>query len=155
MELWDFDEKNVDNELMRQLISGELTEEQAKLLDKNTLEKIVSLPVFGETKGYKTYREQAFEAFFNADEIGYEGTKTEVLVQGVIDLLAVKGDEAIIIDYKASKRDAETLLKKYGTQLSLYKKAVEKSLKLKVKKCMLLNVFTGETIEICSIKSSR
>ena len=68
---------------MRQLISGELTEEQAKLLDKNTLEKIVSLPVFGETKGYKTYREQAFEAFFNADEIGYEGTKTEVLVQKI------------------------------------------------------------------------
>ena len=155
LELWDFNEKNVDNELIRQLASGELTEEQAKLLDKNTLEKIVSLPVFGETKGYKTYREQAFEAFFNADEIGYEGAKTEVLVQGVIDLLAVKGDEAIIIDYKASKRDAETLLKKYGTQLSLYKKAVEKSLKLKVKKCMLLNVFTGETIEICSIKSSR
>ena len=117
-------------------------------MNKNTLNKIVSLPVFDEMKGYKTYREQTFEAFFNADEIGYEGTKTEVLVQGVIDLLAIKNDEAIIIDYKASKRNAETLLKKYGTQLSLYKKAVEKSLRIKVRKCMLLNVFTGELIEV-------
>ena len=148
LELWNFDEKNADNELIRQLSSGELTEEQAKLLNKNTLNKIVSLPVFDEMKGYKTYIEQTFEAFFNADEIGYEGTKTEVLVQGVIDLLAIKNDEAIIIDYKASKRNAETLLKKYGTQLSLYKKAVEKSLRIKVRKCMLLNVFTGELIEV-------
>ncbi len=148
LELWNFDEKSADNELIRQLSSGELTEEQAKLLDKNTLKKIVSLHVFDEMKGYKTYREQAFEAFFNADEIGYEGTKTEVLVQGVIDLLAIKNGEAIIIDYKASKRNADVLLKKYGTQLSLYKKAVEKSLRIKVKKSMLLNVFTGELIEI-------
>lgn len=147
LELWNFEEKNADNELIRQLISGELTEKQAELLDKNTLKKIVSLPIFGEMKEWKTYREQPFEAFFNADEIGYDGTKTEVLVQGVIDLLAIKDGEAIIIDYKVSKRDAETLLKKYGTQLSLYKRAVERSLKLKVKKCMLLNVFTGELIE--------
>lgn len=148
LENLDFNAKSVDNELIRQLSQGVLLPEQAKLLDKNTLKKIVNSGVFARLDGYKIYREQPFVAGFSAKEVGYEKAEGEILVQGIIDLLAVKGDEAIILDYKATGKSREEMLGKYKTQLEIYKKAVEKVMKLKVKKTILFNVFTCETVEV-------
>lgn len=143
----DFNEKSADNEFIRQLSQGDLSEKEAKLLDKNVLQRVMDCKLFGELKGYEIYREQPFTANYSAREVGYDSSG-EILVQGVIDLLAIKGDEAIIIDYKASMKNAEHIAETYRTQLLLYKKAVERVLKLKVKKAVILNLFTLETIEI-------
>lgn len=148
LESLDFNAKSVDNELIRQLSQGVLLPEQAKLLDKNTLQKIVNSGVFARLDGYKIYREQPFVAGFSAKDVGYEKAEGEILVQGIIDLLAVKGDEAIILDYKATGKSREEMLGKYKMQLEIYKKAVEKVMKLKVKKTILFNVFTCETVEV-------
>ena len=148
LENLDFNAKSADNELIRQLSQGILLPEQAKLLDKNTLQKIVNSGVFARLDGYKIYREQPFVAGFSAKDVGYEKAEGEILVQGIIDLLAVKGDEAIILDYKATGKSREEMLGKYKTQLGIYKKAVEKVMKLKVKKTILFNVFTCETVEV-------
>lgn len=148
LENLDFNAKSADNELIRQLSQGVLLPEQAKLLDKNTLQKIVSSGIFARLDGYKIYREQPFVAGFSAKDVGYEKAEGEILVQGIIDLLAVKGDEAIILDYKATGKSREEMLGKYKTQLEIYKKAVEKVMKLKVKKTILFNVFTCETVEV-------
>lgn len=148
LENLDFNAKSADNELIRQLSQGVLLSEQAKLLDKNTLQKIVNSGIFARLDGYKIYREQPFVAGFSAKEVGYEKAEGEILVQGIIDLLAVKGDEAIILDYKATGKSREEMLGKYKTQLEIYKKAVEKVMKLKVKKTILFNVFTCETVEV-------
>lgn len=148
LENLDFNAKSADNELIRQLSQGVLLPEQAKLLDKNTLQKIVNSGIFARLDGYKIYREQPFVAGFSAKDVGYEKAEGEILVQGIIDLLAVKGDEAIILDYKATRKSREEMLGKYKTQLEIYKKAVEKVIKLKVKKTILFNVFTCETVEV-------
>ena len=148
LENLDFNAKSADNELIRQLSQGVLLPGQAKLLDKNTLQKIVSSGIFARLDGYKIYREQPFVAGFSAKDVGYEKAEGEILVQGIIDLLAVKGDEAIILDYKATGKSREEMLGKYKTQLEIYKKAVEKVMKLKVKKTILFNVFTCETVEV-------
>ena len=148
LENLDFNAKSADNELIRQLSQGVLLPEQAKLLDKNTLQKIVNSGIFARLDGYKIYREQPFVAGFSAKDVGYERAEGEILVQGIIDLLAVKGDEAIILDYKATGKSREEMLGKYKTQLEIYKKAVEKVMKLKVKKTILFNVFTCETVEV-------
>ena len=148
LENLDFNAKSADNELIRQLSQGVLLPEQAKLLDKNTLQKIVNSGIFARLDGYKIYSEQPFVAGFSAKDVGYEKAEGEILVQGIIDLLAVKGDEAIILDYKATGKSREEMLGKYKTQLEIYKKAVEKVMKLKVKKTILFNVFTCETVEV-------
>ena len=147
LESRDFNEKSADNELIRQLSRGDLSERQAKLLDKNVLQKVMDCKLFGEIEGYEIYREQPFMANYPAEEVGYKSSG-EILVQGVIDLLAISGDEAVIVDYKASMKNAEHVAEIYRSQLILYKKAVEKILKLKVKKAVILNLFTLETIEI-------
>lgn len=123
-----------------------LTDEQLALLSEEKLRKILSSPLFGEIKGYKLYKEQPFIAQMAANEISNTNATGDVLVQGIIDLLAVKGDKAIIVDYKYSKKSISHLKETYAYQLALYKKAVEKTLKLKVEKTILFNLNTVESI---------
>ena len=75
-------------------------------------------------------------------------TVESVLMQGVIDLLAVKDDKAIIIDYKYSGKSKDNLLKTYAKQLKLYKYAVETSLQVKVIKTAIVSLLSGETVVV-------
>lgn len=148
LETCDLTDKNVNNQLISLLSSGKLTKEQADLLDENMLEKILSLPVWELLNGYKLYKEQPFITSFTARELYGDDSDGEILVQGIIDLLAVKDGKVIIVDYKTSDHSAERLKKDYEMQLSLYKKAVEKCLKLKVEKTFILSLKTGELINL-------
>ena len=85
---------------------------------------------------------------FTAQELYGENSDAKILVQGIIDLLAVDGEKAIIIDYKLSSHSEERLKKDYATQLKIYKMAVEKTLKLKVEKTYILSLKTGSLIEV-------
>lgn len=123
-----------------------LTDEQLTLLSEEKLRKILRAPLFEEIRGYKLYKEQPFIAQMAANEISNTNATGDVLVQGIIDLLAVKGDKAIIVDYKYSKKSISHLKETYAYQLALYKKAVEKTLKLKVEKTILFNLNTVESI---------
>lgn len=123
-----------------------LTDEQLALLSEEKLRKILRAPLFEEIRGYKFYKEQPFIAQMAANEISDTNATGDVLVQGIIDLLAVKGDKAIIVDYKYSKKSISHLKETYAYQLALYKKAVEKTLKLKVEKTILFNLNTVESI---------
>lgn len=79
----------------------------------------------------------------------YGGADGEsVLVQGVIDLLAVdKNGDAIIVDYKTTAPE-KLVCDEYRTQLGLYAAAVERSTPYKVKHKYLYSFVTGKTIEI-------
>ena len=63
--------------------------------------------------GYTVYRELPFL---------YEQNRT--IVQGIMDLLAVKGKEAIIVDYKTTRLSRDKLIIKYREQLRLYAQAI-------------------------------
>jgi len=58
----------------------------------------------------------------------------QVLVQGVIDLLAVGSDHAILIDYKTTNANVPKLIEFYKPQLDMYSEAVTQALGLKVEK---------------------
>ena len=133
--------------LLEKIKTGKkLTDEQLALLSEEKLRKILLAPLFEEIRGYKFYKEQPFIAQMAANEISNTNATGDVLVQGIIDLLAVKGDKAIIVDYKYSKKSISHLKETYAYQLALYKKAVEKTLKLKVEKTILFNLNTVESI---------
>ena len=133
--------------LLEKIKTGKkLTDEQLALLSEEKLRKILRAPLFEEIRGYKFYKEQPFIAQMAANEISNTNATGDVLVQGIIDLLAVKGDKAIIVDYKYSKKSISHLKETYAYQLALYKKAVEKTLKLKVEKTILFNLNTVDSI---------
>ncbi|MCQ2381866.1 MAG: UvrD-helicase domain-containing protein [Clostridia bacterium] len=63
--------------------------------------------------GYTVYRELPFLY-----------VKNQTIVQGIMDLLAVKGNQAIIVDYKTTRLPKENLVTKYREQLRLYAEAI-------------------------------
>lgn len=88
-----------------------------------------------ESFGGKVYREQSF---VSANDNG-------TLIQGVIDLMLINGNNAIILDYKLTGE--KNLLKEtYIKQLNYYADAVEKILNVRVTD-MFLYSFTGKVLK--------
>ncbi len=132
-------------------IDGDLIEEEyKKIIEKDKAIKILSMPIFSKINKFTLYKEQPFTAFMPATMVEgeYEGNE-EVLIQGIIDLLAIEGEYAYLIDYKySSVTSDEKLIQRYKKQLELYAYAVEKVLKKKVVKSYLINVNTCKAIEV-------
>ena len=147
---WDFQEKNADKELIRQLSSGELTREQGELLDKNLLGKLMQCHVFSDLSRMKCYREHPFVVPVPAKEIDKDSQSEEtVLVQGIVDLLALSEDgSAVIVDYKYSSRTDESLLSAYRLQLDLYRKALRLATGIERTECYLLNLKTSRLVKV-------
>lgn len=91
--------------------------EEAKLVDFSAVSRAAA-DIKKITQGYTLHREKEFIV----DDSG-------TLMQGVIDLLAVKEGTAIIVDYKTGSSPNKAA---YVRQLELYAAAVEKVLNLKV-----------------------
>ena len=129
--------------------SGAFTQTEKDLIDLNLLNKIVKLSVFDKIKNYKLYKEVKFCSLINPNSLGMDSTDAEILVQGIVDLIAVNGNDAILIDYKLSKiANEEDIIKKYRRQMWLYKTAIEKSLNLTVNETYLVNILQGKIIKV-------
>ena len=95
-------------------------------------------------KDKKLFREQDFICDIPAKYAIETQSNADMVLQGVIDLLAISEDGAYIYDYKYSALDGKSLKLKYKKQLDLYALATEKILKVKVLGKTLVNLFTGE-----------
>ncbi len=130
------------------VISNGFSEKEKSLIDKQKILNILNMDIFKQIKGYKLSKEKKFYCLVNGEELGYLSNE-KVLVQGVIDLLCEKDNEIILIDYKLSSiADDNDLIKKYKTQLTLYKKAVEIITGKKVSKTYLINILQDRVVEI-------
>jgi len=92
--------------------------------------KSASIQIANLTKNMKTYKEQPFIFPVASADFGYEGE--DILVQGVVDFMALKEDECIIVDYKTG-REEYAFSQKNVAQIKLYKKAVQETLGLNVR----------------------
>jgi len=149
MELYDFDGRPDVYSAGEEMIKCGLIEREK--LQKIDLEKIglcINGGAFDSLKGKTLYREKGFMASLPAKDIFGGDSEKNVVIQGVIDLLAIGGKTAVIIDYKYSSKTAEALKKTYAPQLRLYALAVEKILGVKVTEKYLLSLVTGEKIVI-------
>ena len=149
LETYNFNKGDNFNEHIKNLIeNGVLTKEQVEKVDLQSLEKIISSSLFKDIKDYEILKEKVFLMNFPANMLYDTSSKENVLVQGVIDLLAIKGDSAILIDYKYSSLSSERLKERYKKQLELYAYAAQKGLNLKVEKRLIVSLMRGEIIEV-------
>jgi len=149
LEHFDFSASDISTEINRVITS--LGEEVLGITenDLSALNSVLKSPIMSVIKKSKLYREQYFVIKAPANEVIDGVSSTEkVMLQGVIDLLAIDGDKAYIIDYKYSGKSPENIVKTYAKQLSLYKTAVENALKIKVEKTVILNLFYGQQIDV-------
>jgi len=142
-----FEESALKN-LERMLKDGVFTKEESELLDLPALEKLLNSQLIKEIKEYKKYPEKWFIMEVPAKLLKDTTSNDNILVQGIIDLLCIKGDEVIILDYKYSQKDKDGLIKTYKKQLDLYALAVERSLNKKVIKKAIVSLRNSEVIEI-------
>ncbi len=145
LELWDFKENWL--EFYKNSAKEKMCEDY-NLLDEKVLEKICSMEVFSKLIGYTLHKEKQFIVGVPYNLVANSQVAEEVVIQGTIDLLAVKEDRAIIIDYKYSSISSDKdLLEKYTKQLALYAYAVQKVLKLPVE-AHLVNIYSQKVISL-------
>lgn len=94
------------------------------------------------------YKEQSFIVSMEASRLLDVHSNENLLVQGVIDLLIIDGEQAKVIDYKYSHLSTDGLKQKYRKQLEIYAYAVEKVLGKKVVDKTIINILRGETVKI-------
>ncbi len=105
-------------------------------------------------KAPKVYREVPFNLVRKACEVidGLTQCEEDVLIQGVIDLYFVEGDELVLVDYKTDyicgENTKHDVLEKYRTQLLLYKEALERIQGKRVKESYLYLLSIGEAVEV-------
>ncbi len=148
LENLDFNDGDFYGQINSFIENKTITSEELSLVNTKKLFNAIKTSEIFPINDKKVYKEQKFIAHIPASELLGVDSNENVLVQGVIDLLIVSGDSAEIIDYKYSKLSTEGLKKKYAKQLDIYASAVSKALKKKVDKKIIVNIFTGETVEV-------
>ncbi len=131
LQLCDFavkDEGGIRAEIKEFLSKGSMSAEQAEMLDAENLSRILKMPCFDRVSDGECFREREFLCALPACELLGGTSRDEVLVQGAIDLLCVKGGRAVIVDYKYSSKPDGLLADTYRRQLDLYRLAAEKIL---------------------------
>ncbi len=127
-----------------------LEEEGHVPIDRAAAARILRMPVFSSLKGYTLFREREFLLCAPAREVLATAAEDEILVQGVIDLLAVKGEECVIVDYKYSSHDAARLAADYAPQLKIYAAAARRIAGVKRVRAYIVNILRGFETEVPS-----
>ena len=149
MELYDFDARQDVFTAGEEMVNkGFIDGEKLRKIDLDKIGLCINGGAFDSVKGKTLYREKGFMASLPAKEIFGGDSEKNVVIQGVIDLLATDGNTAVIIDYKYSSKTAEALKRTYAPQLRIYALAAEKILGVKVTEKYLINLVTGEKVVI-------
>ncbi len=165
MQFCDFDNvvrMGVDAEIRRMVDKAFITKGIASLIDKEKVERFFKSDLFARIeKAEEVYREERFHIRLPASEFTLDPEKSRayeseyILVQGVVDCLVKESDGSLLlIDYKTDRTPkdraaAESMLRKrYTTQLSYYRKAVESVFGAPVKQTLLYAFSLDGTVEI-------
>lgn len=144
-----------DEESVKAFLYEMVTKEQLKQVEIDLIEidKMVTL-----------LKHDLWQQILEADYVkrempfvmGVDGSKIDplsdedmIMIQGIIDLFYVSGNNAVIVDYKSDKvpsGGSHMLLKRYGSQLDLYKQALEDVMGYKVVGCYIYALSTGDLI---------
>lgn len=143
------EELNFDSLLNTLVANGKIEANIAKLINgeqiKNAYNTVKSLL----KPTTKIFSEQQFLLNTSYNKINKNEKDTNLLIQGVVDLILVDNGNAIIIDFKTNKTSNVSALKqKYGLQLKCYELAVQNGMKVTVTKKMLYLFNSNKLIDL-------
>ena len=135
--------ENLDIEIENLVSGGFITEEQGKSLDKKRLASFFNSPLAKRMfNSDKIYREIKVSTFLSANEVYGIDFDDKILVQGIADCVFEESGQLVLVDYKTDRVNNENeLLERYKKQLTFYKYAIEKTLKMPVKEVMLYSFY--------------
>lgn len=134
---------NLDKEIENIVSGGFITEEQGRSLDKKRLASFFNSPLAKRMfNSDKIYREIKVSTFLSANEVYGIDFDDKILVQGIADCVFEESGQLVLVDYKTDRvKDENELLERYKKQLTFYKYAIEKTLKMPVKEAMLYSFY--------------
>lgn len=152
MQFINFNE-NLDDidELIKDLVSKNILDRDiSKQIDIGQI--FIAKEIVGKIihKSHEVYKEKQFLMQENYNKlIKNSDNNTRVIIQGIIDLVAVTDDGAYLIDYKTNRTNSEEkLIDEYRLQLEIYKLAFEKATNIPIKRKFLYSFYMGKLIEI-------
>ena len=130
-----------------------LTREQAEAVDQAAVRRFLASPLASELrKADRVEREARFSLLMPGDKFFPElDGGEEVLLQGVVDLFAVRDGGVTVVDFKTDYVTEDTLPEKiahYRPQLEAYSAALERILELPVKHRILYFFCAGQAVEV-------
>lgn len=145
---------NVKHELDRLVSLEYLTIEQAEHIDLDKLKSFFNCDLYKRIEtSSEVIRELKFMYAINSgdviDDLDDNLKSEKILLQGIADCVFLEDDQIVIVDYKTDYvKDKDELIKKYYSQLELYKKALSKTLNKKVKQCVIYSFFLETEINL-------
>ena len=129
-----------------------VSNEEEKYINIEKIEKLLSSDLIKKIRKCKIVeKEKPFCIKIKANEILNIDSNETILVQGIIDLFGITDDDKIIlVDYKTDFVNDETeLIKKYYTQLKLYKTALEEGFEKDVSEVYIYSLYLEKEIRLC------
>lgn len=149
LENYDFSSTKSFDEQVEELLSSKImTREELDSFELDKIKLALSNPIFKRFANKRLLKEKGFIVGLLAKDVLPVSSSAQVLVQGVIDLLVIDGDQAIIVDYKYSSKGRDGLIQTYAKQLDLYSKAVATALNKMVKEKIIVNIYSGEVVKL-------
>ena len=154
LQFMDFDaaEQDIQAEMNRLVAQRFFTPQEAEILQPNMLSRFFKTELYHRMRASgKSWRERRFlvSLDYGLCTGNTEDTGREVVVQGVCDFVFEEDGELVIVDYKTDRvRCMQELSERYGRQLLIYRKAMEKMTGKPVKECVLYSIPRGEELSL-------
>ena len=156
MELCDFEKAcaGPEEEIDRLVKLGKITKEEGESLSVASIRAFFASPLYQRiAAARRVYKEHSFMVQLPAHlfdpSLPERFAKEPVVVQGIVDLIYENEQGLVIVDYKTDRvQSMETLREKYHRQLEIYKLAVEQTLSLPVRQCILYSLFLDQEIDV-------
>lgn len=150
MQLLDFSKLDeISNQINTALNNGLINQAEVDLIDTKCLENAIKdINKFIDNNDV-ILKEKQFLCYLPANELINTESTEKILVQGVADLIIVKPEEIILIDYKTSRiKDEKEFAKRYASQLNIYAKAIESYYHKKVSKKIIYSFYLNKPVLI-------
>ncbi len=137
--------KQIDLQLFG--IKESLTDEEKQIVDFEKIKNILKLDFFGDIISDDViFQEREFYAKMPAKIINNNAGNDEFILQGVVDLAVVHGDELWILDYKTG-RFSDSKYQKYKFQIEVYAEVFERAFSKRVTRKIICFIDEQKNIE--------
>jgi hypothetical protein len=138
-------EEDVIKSVREMIDNNIINEEEYQKIDILDVLKCLNSSIIKYAAGKKIIREKSFIYNIRAKSVIDTDSNDLVLLQGTVDMV-IFGEKIILVDYKASRKTKEEIIKSYKKQMDLYALVVEGIYKKKVDK-KIIYVF-NQNLEI-------
>lgn len=143
--------KSEENEIQKQIDTmvndGILSNDEAENINAKEISLLLSNKEFKNLicDADKIYKEKEFYMLYEKEN------QTPSVMQGIVDLLIIKNNKLIILDYKTGNLSNKEILEKYTRQVEIYALAMKKCFDMEIDKMCIASVKNGKMIFVKNI----